>query len=247
MVCLEKYTLLTHMGKAQYLFSGFSILPSHKWLLWLDHPACWLIFDWQSECLTEHSERDLSRNIRHRNQLLLGTRRTLLCFVPMLNPAFRTRRVSSEAELGPVFHRLAWPLACADGCLWCRGFRGALPWWGRRWCCWPRLCLLLASLGDGESVLNLLVEGKAWQEVRGHVLCFDPRAGAHLGFAALVECHVPWAPRATPSVDHWRVRIVAVLLETLPELAVICECLLGNEGEGVVWGWGLGRVRKKVM
>lgn len=58
------------------------------------------------------------------------------------------------------------------------------------------------------------------------MLRFDPWTGAHLGFASLVEGHVPLATCPLVLVDDRGVRVVAVLLETLPELTVVTEPFL---------------------
>lgn len=85
---------------------------------------------------------------------------------------------------------------------------------------------LFAAVCDGEASLSVVVETDARQEVGGDVLRLDPGAGAHLGFSALVERHEPVASRAVVPVDDGGVGVVAVLLETLPELTVVREPLL---------------------
>ncbi|TNN71737.1 hypothetical protein EYF80_018088 [Liparis tanakae] len=61
------------------------------------------------------------------------------------------------------------------------------------------------------------------------MLRFDPRAGAHFGFATLVEGHKPVAAGPVVPVDHRGVRIVAVLLEAFPEPTVVREPILKEE------------------
>lgn len=58
------------------------------------------------------------------------------------------------------------------------------------------------------------------------MLGFDPWTGAHFGFPSLVEGHVPVATGPVVPVDDRGVRVVAVLLKTLPELAVVIEPFL---------------------
>lgn len=62
--------------------------------------------------------------------------------------------------------------------------------------------------------------------MRGDVLGFDPWAGTHFGFAPLVEGHKPLAASPVVPVGHRGISVVTVLLETLPELAVVREKLL---------------------
>lgn len=85
---------------------------------------------------------------------------------------------------------------------------------------------LFAPVCDGEASLAPVVEADPGQEVSGDVLRFDPRTGAHFGLPSLVEGHVPLAAGAVVSVEDRGVRVVAVLLETLPELAVVGEQFL---------------------
>lgn len=85
---------------------------------------------------------------------------------------------------------------------------------------------LFAPVCDGEASLAPVVEADPGQEVGGDVLRFDPRAGAHFGLPSLVEGHVPLAAGAVVPVEDRGVRVVAVLLETLPELAVVREPFL---------------------
>lgn len=61
------------------------------------------------------------------------------------------------------------------------------------------------------------------------MLRLDPWTGAHLGFPSLVEGHVPLATAPVVPVDDRGVRVVAVLLETLPELAVLTEPFLEKQ------------------
>lgn len=85
---------------------------------------------------------------------------------------------------------------------------------------------VFAPVSDGEASLAPVLEADPGQEVRGDVLRLDPRTGAHFGFASLVEGHVPLASGAAVPVEERGVGVVAVLLEALPELAVVGEPLL---------------------
>lgn len=85
---------------------------------------------------------------------------------------------------------------------------------------------VFAPVCDGEASLAPVVQGDPGQEVSGDVLRFDPWTGAHFGFPSLVEGHVPLATGPLVPVDDRGVGVVAVLLETLPKLTVICEPLL---------------------
>lgn len=67
----------------------------------------------------------------------------------------------------------------------------------------------------------LVVKAGPGQEVGGDVLGFDPRAGAHFSSPPLVEGHEPLTASPLVPVGHRGVRVVTVLLETLPELAVV--------------------------
>lgn len=124
----------------------------------------------------------------------------------------------SKSILGPVLD-LSTPgqRACIDIDLWHRRFR-----WGWHWGFPP----LLAPVCDGEATLAFILQVDPGQEVCGDMLGFDPRAGAHFSLSSLVEGYEPLAASSVVSVDHWGVRVVAVLLEPLPELAVIREPLL---------------------
>lgn len=79
---------------------------------------------------------------------------------------------------------------------------------------------LLVGQSHGEGELGGLRLPEAGQEVRGDVLGPGAGAAAPLGLAALVERHVPRAARARAAVHGRGVRVVAVLLEALPEMAV---------------------------
>lgn len=61
------------------------------------------------------------------------------------------------------------------------------------------------------------------------MLGFDPGAAAPLSLPSLVEGHVPLPARRLSSVDRRSVGVIAVLLKSLPELAVICKFGLGGE------------------
>lgn len=78
-----------------------------------------------------------------------------------------------------------------------------------------------------------VVQADPGQEVGGDVLGLDPRAGAHLGLPSLVEGHVPVAAGPLVPVEDRGVRVVAVLLETLPELTVVTEAFLENTESGI--------------
>lgn len=80
--------------------------------------------------------------------------------------------------------------------------------------------------GDGEASLAAVPQADPGQEVGGDVLRFDPRAGAHFGLPSLVEGHEPVAGGAAVAVQQRGVGVVAVLLEALPEAAVVREALL---------------------
>lgn len=79
---------------------------------------------------------------------------------------------------------------------------------------------------DGEAALAPVVQADPGQEVSGDVLRLDPWTGAHFGFPSLVEGHVPLPAAPVVPVDDRGVGVVAVLLETLPELTVIAEPFL---------------------
>lgn len=68
--------------------------------------------------------------------------------------------------------------------------------------------------------------------MRGDVLGPGAGAAAPLGFAPLVERHVPLAARARAAVDGRGVGVVAVLLEALPKLAVCREPGLQGQSGG---------------
>lgn len=85
---------------------------------------------------------------------------------------------------------------------------------------------VFAPVRDGETQLAPVVQADPGQEMRGHMLGFDPWAGAHFRFPPLVEGHVPLPTSPVVPVDHRGVSVVAVLLEALPELTVICEPFL---------------------
>lgn len=125
--------------------------------------------------------------------------------VPSLSSASIPAMALPKAELQPVLDRA-----------------GVLPWWG-----WGDLGLrqrgLLLRESDGEGELGGLRLPEAGQEVRGDVLGPSTGAAAPLGFAPLVEGHVPLAPRARAAMHGRGVGVVAVLLEALPEMAVHCE------------------------
>lgn len=123
---------------------------------------------------------------------------------------FLKPRVLSKAIFGPVLD-LFGPCPLLDLCFG----RQRL---GRRF--FP---LVAFPVRDGESPFAAFVAVvvEPGQEVRGNVLGFDPRAGAHLGFASLVEGHEPLAAGPAVPVERRGVRVVAVLLETLAELAVV--------------------------
>lgn len=53
------------------------------------------------------------------------------------------------------------------------------------------------------------------------MLGFDSWAAASLGFPSLVQGHVPLSACLFSSVDRGRIGIIAVFLESLPELTVI--------------------------
>lgn len=68
--------------------------------------------------------------------------------------------------------------------------------------------------------------------MRGDVLGPGAGAAAPLGFAPLVECHVPLAARARAAVNSGGVGVVAVLLEALPKVAVRREPGLQGQSQG---------------
>lgn len=107
------------------------------------------------------------------------------------------------------------------------------PRWGwgnlRFWRRWRRL---LFGEGDGEGELGGLGLPKAGEEMCGDVLGPGTGAAAPLGFAPLVECHVPLPPRARAAVDGRGVGVVAVLLESLPKLAIRREPGLQGQSRG---------------
>lgn len=91
---------------------------------------------------------------------------------------------------------------------------------------------LLLGEGDGEGELGRLGLPKAREEVRGDVLGPGAGAAAPLGFAPLVECHVPLSAGARAAVNSRGVGVVAVLLEALPKVAVCCEPGLRGQSQG---------------
>lgn len=128
----------------------------------------------------------------------------------------------SKPVLGPILDlRASRRCSCVDVSLHQRRFR----WWRRRG--FPSL---FAPVCDGEAPLALVVQADPGQEVRGDMLGFDPRAGAHFRFPSLIEGHVPLPTSPVVPVDYWGVSVVAVLLETFPELTVICEPFLQKKG-----------------
>lgn len=68
------------------------------------------------------------------------------------------------------------------------------------------------------------------QEVGRDMLGFDPGAGAHFSFPPLIKGHKPLATCPVVPVDYWGISVVAVLLETFPELTVIREPFLQKKG-----------------
>lgn len=135
--------------------------------------------------------------------------------VPGLSGASVPAVALPEAEFQPVLDRA--------GVLPRRGWGGL----GLR-----RRGLLLGE-SDGEGELGGLRLPEAGQKVRGDVLGPGTGAAAPLGFASLVEGHVPLAPRARAAVHGRGVRVVAVLLEALPEMAIHREAgLWGQRGHG---------------
>lgn len=119
-----------------------------------------------------------------------------------------------EAELEPVPGGAGAPA---------RRGRGGLGLWRRG---------LLVGQGHGEGELGGLRLPEAGQEVRGDVLGPGAGAAAPLGFAPLVERHVPRAARAGAAVHGRGVGVVTVLLEALPEMAVHREASLrGHTGD----------------
>lgn len=127
----------------------------------------------------------------------------------------------SKPVLGPVLH-LSW--GSMDS-----GFHWGC--FGRRW--QRRFPPLFAPVCDGKSTLAPVVEAHPRQEVSGDMLGLDPRAGAHFSFPPLVEGHKPLPSSPVAPVDYWGIGVVAVLLEALPELTVICKYFL-EEREGKV-------------
>lgn len=133
--------------------------------------------------------------------------------VPGLSSASIPVVALPKAELQPVLDRA-----------------GVLPRWG-----WGNLGLrrwgLLLGDSNGEGELRGLRLPEAGQKVRGDVLGPGAGAAAPLGFAPLVEGHVPLAPRARAAMHGRGVGVVAVLLEALPKMAVHREAgLQGQRG-----------------
>lgn len=106
----------------------------------------------------------------------------------------------------------------------------------------PRLhlyrMLLLVFVRHGKTQIRILLEVHPGQEVSRYVLGLHPGTGTHLGFSLLVDGDEPLSAGAVVPVDERGVCVVAVLLEALPELAVVREGLLktkdeeqGNRGE----------------
>lgn len=71
---------------------------------------------------------------------------------------------------------------------------------GRR-CRWG-FAPVFAPVCDGEAPLAPAVQAHPGQEMRGDVLRFDPRAGAHFSLPSLIEGHVPLATSPVVPVDH---------------------------------------------
>lgn len=118
----------------------------------------------------------------------------------------------SKAVLGPVFD------LCTS---WCRpSVRAGLCRRRLRRCWWKTFPPVFASVGDGEAQLASVVQAYPGQEMRGHVLGFDPWAGAHFGLPSLVEGHVPLSAGPMVPVYDRGVSVVTVLLEALPEFTV---------------------------
>lgn len=119
----------------------------------------------------------------------------------------------SKAVLGPVFDLRA------SRC--CPGVRAGLSRRWLRWCRWQAFPSVFAPVRDGEAQLAPVVQAHPRQEMRGHVLGFDPWAGAHFRLPSLVEGHVPLPAGPVVPVDDRGVSVVAVLLEALPEFTVV--------------------------
>lgn len=117
----------------------------------------------------------------------------------------------SKAVLGPVFD------LCSS---WCRP--SVCAGLGRRRLggCRKTFPPVFASVGDGEAELASVVQAHSRQEMCGHVLGFDPWAGAHFGLSSLVEGHVPFPAGPVVPVYDRGVSVVAVLLEALPKFTV---------------------------
>lgn len=103
---------------------------------------------------------------------------------------------------------------------------------------WRRRGLLFGE-GDSEGELGGLGLPKAGQKVRRDMLGAGAGAAAPLGFAPLVERHVPLPSRARAAVHGRGVGVVAVLLETLPKMAVRREPGLQGHRRGATLakGW----------
>lgn len=134
----------------------------------------------------------------------------------------QTIRHLSKPELGPILDlRASRGRSCADVRLHLRRF-------GRWW--WRGFPSVFAPVCDGEAPLALVVHTEPGQEVCGDVLGFDPWAGAHFCFPPLIEGHIPLTASPVVPVDYWGISVVAVLLETFPELTVFCEPFLQKKG-----------------
>lgn len=163
----------------------------------------------------------------------MGTSIThIISMFSVYEPSMKSQaiRCLSKSILGPILDlRASRRCSCVDVSLHQRWFR---LWW------WRGFPSLFAPVCDGEAPLTLVVQVDPGQEVCGDVLGFDPWAGAHFCFPSLIEGHVPLTTSPVVPVDYWGVSVVAVLLETFPELTVICEPFLQKRGNDELTGYG---------
>lgn len=117
----------------------------------------------------------------------------------------RPRRILSKAKFQSVLHGVGTFPRCRKGNLWL----DRTGW------------LFLLRNSDRERKFWLLQLLESWQKVGRDVLGFNPRAAASLSFPSLVEGHIPFPACWLSSVYCWGIGIIAVFLESLPELAVI--------------------------
>lgn len=124
-----------------------------------------------------------------------------------------------KSKFGPVLHcSQMFQSGIYPKCWWRGYWLDWLDWWG--------FGLLFAIFCDGESLFTFLLQVKPGQEMCGNMLWFHTGAGAHFRFAPFVQRHKPLAPTPVVPVCCWGICVIAVLLKSLPELAIFCELFL---------------------